>query len=57
MAQAIAAEEGLPPKIAGLSIADGAPKTPKATEQKIDPWSVQAATDEHGNEKEFDYVA
>lgn len=56
MAQAVAAEEGLPTKIAELGIADGAPKTSKATEQKIDPWSVQAGRDEHGNEKEFDYV-
>ena len=28
-----------------------------ATEQSIDPWDVQAATDEHGNTLAFDYEA
>ena len=28
----------------------------KATEQSIDPWSVEAATDEQGNTLEFDYL-
>ena len=31
-------------------------KPHKATEQSIDPWSVEAATDEQGNTLEFDYV-
>lgn len=31
-------------------------KPQKATEQSIDPWSVEAATDEQGNTLEFDYV-
>ena len=31
-------------------------KAQKATEQSIDPWSVEAATDEQGNTLEFDYV-
>lgn len=57
MAEAIAAAEGQPPRIAELSIADGSPNVSKATAQKIDPWSVEAARDEHGNEKEFDYEA
>ena len=35
---------------------DGASK-PAATEQNIDPWDVQAATDEHGNALAFDYPA
>ena len=35
---------------------DGSEKVPKATEQSIDPWSVEAATDEQGNTLEFDYV-
>lgn len=41
-AEALAAAEGLPPKIADLGIAHGHPHTSKATEQKIDPWSVEA---------------
>lgn len=28
-----------------------------ATEQVINPWDVQAGTDEHGNTKSFDYLA
>ena len=28
----------------------------RATEQSIDPWSVEAATDEQGNTLEFDYL-
>jgi hypothetical protein len=28
-----------------------------ATEQHIDPWNVQSATDENGNELAFDYMA
>ena len=30
---------------------------PAATEQHIDPWAVQAATDEQGNVLAFDYPA
>jgi hypothetical protein len=30
---------------------------PAATEQHIDPWDVQAATDEQGNALAFDYSA
>lgn len=30
---------------------------PAATEQHIDPWDVQAATDEQGNILAFDYPA
>lgn len=33
-----------------------AEKSQKATEQSIDPWSVEAATDEQGNTLEFDYM-
>lgn len=45
-----------PPAVAALSLAD-TPTLPvsKATEQEINPWDVQAATDEQGNVKEFDY--
>ena len=35
---------------------DGAAK-PAAAEQHIDPWDVQAATDEQGNVLAFDYPA
>jgi tryptophanyl-tRNA synthetase len=57
MAQHIAAEEGAPPAIAALSIAGDAGSTSKVTEQVIDPWSVQAATDADGNDLAFDYEA
>ncbi|CBY01275.1 similar to tryptophanyl-tRNA synthetase [Plenodomus lingam JN3] len=47
-----------PPAVAALSLADTAAQpVSKATEQEINPWDVQAAVDEHGNVKEFDYVA
>ena len=46
-----------PPSVAALSVADTATKpVSKATEQEINPWDVQAAVDEDGNVKEFDYV-
>ncbi|KAL6705025.1 tryptophan--tRNA ligase [Coniothyrium glycines] len=46
-----------PPSVAALSLADTATQpVSKATEQEINPWDVQAAVDEEGNVKEFDYV-
>ncbi len=46
-----------PPSVAALSVADTATQpVSKATEQEINPWDVQAAVDEEGNVKEFDYV-
>ena len=46
-----------PPAVAALSLADTATQpVSKATEQDINPWDVQAAVDEEGNVKEFDYV-
>lgn len=45
-----------PPSVAALSLAATATlPVSKATEQEINPWDVQAATDEHGNVLEFDY--
>lgn len=32
-------------------------KKKSAVEQEINPWDVQAGTDENGNVMEFDYVA
>jgi tryptophanyl-tRNA synthetase len=47
-----------PPSVAALSFAETATlSVSKATEQEINPWDVKAATDEHGNVKEFDYKA
>ncbi|KAF2732880.1 tryptophanyl-tRNA synthetase-like protein [Polyplosphaeria fusca] len=47
-----------PPSVAALSLAETATQSVgKATEQEINPWDVQAATDEHGNVLEFDYEA
>lgn len=48
-----------PPAVAKLSLADTATEPVKAskTEQEINPWDVQAATDENGNVLEFDYAA
>jgi tryptophanyl-tRNA synthetase len=40
-----------------LADATQEPKAAANQEQKIDPWSVDAGTDEHGNVKTFDYVA
>lgn len=47
-----------PPAVAALSLAETstAPAT-KAIEQEINPWDVQAATDDQGNVLEFDYEA
>ena len=48
-----------PPAVAKLSLAETAtePVQAKKTEQEINPWDVQAATDEDGNVLEFDYAA
>jgi hypothetical protein len=47
-----------PPSVAALSIASTATtEVSKAKEQVIDPWSVEAATDEQGNILAFDYAA
>jgi tryptophanyl-tRNA synthetase len=47
-----------PPSVAALSLAETATAPAhKATEQEINPWDVQAATDENGNVLEFDYKA
>lgn len=48
-----------PPSVAQLSLAETAtePVLGKKTEQEINPWDVQAATDENGNVLEFDYPA
>lgn len=47
-----------PSSVAALSLAETATQSvSKATEQEINPWDVQAATDEHGNVLEFDYKA
>ncbi|KAF2805145.1 tryptophanyl-tRNA synthetase [Mytilinidion resinicola] len=49
---------GEPPSVAALSLAETATTPAKhLTEQEINPWDVQAGTDEHGNTLEFDYVA
>ncbi|KAF2021714.1 tryptophanyl-tRNA synthetase [Aaosphaeria arxii CBS 175.79] len=45
-----------PLSVAALSVAD-TESVSKATEQEINPWDVQAAVDEHGNVKQFDYAA
>ena len=37
-------------------VKDKSDAVPKATEQSIDPWSVEAATDEQGNTLQFDYL-
>jgi tryptophanyl-tRNA synthetase len=48
---------GEPPAVAALSIADTVTTKPtKAKEQEITPWEVNAATDDQGNVKAFDYV-
>ncbi|KAF2458828.1 putative tryptophanyl-tRNA synthetase [Lineolata rhizophorae] len=60
MAEKAPAEPGEPPAVTSLSIAESATANPteaKATEQKIDPWSVSAATDAQGNVLAFDYEA
>jgi tryptophanyl-tRNA synthetase len=47
-----------PPSVAALSLADTATEpVSKAIEQEINPWDVQAATDEQGNILEFNYEA
>jgi tryptophanyl-tRNA synthetase len=47
-----------PPTVAALSLAETSTESvKKATEQEINPWDVQAATDEQGNILEFDYAA
>lgn len=47
-----------PPSVAALSLAETATEpVKKATEQEINPWDVQAATDAEGNVLEFDYEA
>ena len=47
-----------PPSVAALSLAETATQpVAKATEQEINPWDVQAATDADGNVLEFDYPA
>jgi tryptophanyl-tRNA synthetase len=48
-----------PPSVAALSLAETAvnPAQGKKTEQEINPWDVQAATDDQGNVLEFDYAA
>lgn len=47
-----------PPSVAALSLAETATQpVAKATEQEINPWDVQAATDDQGNVLEFDYPA
>ncbi|KAF2475237.1 Nucleotidylyl transferase [Lindgomyces ingoldianus] len=47
-----------PPSVAPLSLAESATDTAsKAHEQEINPWDVQAATDEQGNTLAFDYAA
>ena len=47
-----------PPSVAALSLAETAAEpVAKATAQEINPWDVQAATDEQGNVQEFDYAA
>jgi tryptophanyl-tRNA synthetase len=47
-----------PPAVAALSLAETATlPVSKATEQEINPWDVQAATDEQGNVLAFDYKA
>ncbi|ORY03064.1 hypothetical protein BCR34DRAFT_77383 [Clohesyomyces aquaticus] len=47
-----------PPAVAALSLAETATApVPRAHEQEINPWDVQAATDEQGNVLEFDYEA
>ncbi|KAJ9664253.1 tryptophan--tRNA ligase [Coniosporium apollinis] len=48
---------GEPVSVAALSLADKATAPNAAAEQQIDPWSVSAATDEHGNILAFDYEA
>lgn len=58
MAEKLANDEGEPVTIAALSIAETATQNPsKAKEQVIDPWSVEAGTDEAGNQLAFDYEA
>jgi tryptophanyl-tRNA synthetase len=47
-----------PPAVAALSLAEtSTAPVSKAIEQEINPWDVQAATDEQGNILEFDYEA
>jgi len=47
-----------PPAVEALSLAETATlSVKKATEQEINPWDVQAATDAEGNVLEFDYKA
>ncbi|KAF1964786.1 tryptophanyl-tRNA synthetase [Bimuria novae-zelandiae CBS 107.79] len=47
-----------PPAVAKLSLAETATEPVKGKkEQEINPWDVQAATDEQGNVLEFDYHA
>jgi hypothetical protein len=57
MAEKIAAEEGAPPTVAALSLAENTQGELNATEQRIDPWDVKAATDAEGNVLAFDYEA
>ncbi|KAF2653589.1 tryptophanyl-tRNA synthetase [Lophiostoma macrostomum CBS 122681] len=47
-----------PPSVAALSLAETATEpVSQATEQEINPWDVQAATDAQGNVLAFDYKA
>ncbi|KAF1950498.1 tryptophanyl-tRNA synthetase [Byssothecium circinans] len=47
-----------PPSVAALSLAETSTEpVKKASEQEINPWDVQAATDDQGNVLEFDYEA
>ncbi|KAF2202293.1 tryptophanyl-tRNA synthetase [Delitschia confertaspora ATCC 74209] len=47
-----------PPSVAALSLSETATTEPKgASEQEINPWDVQAATDDQGNVLAFDYEA
>lgn len=55
MAEKPSKDLGEPPSVAGLSIAETATKG--VTEQEINPWDVQAATDADGNVLAFDYPA
>jgi tryptophanyl-tRNA synthetase len=56
MVESAPQELGEPPSVAALSVAETANPAPNgATEQEINPWDVQAATDEHGNVLAFDY--
>jgi tryptophanyl-tRNA synthetase len=58
MAETAPTELGEPLSVAALSIAEAATTPVKhLTEQEINPWDVQAGTDEQGNSLAFDYAA